>query len=101
MDKPDGGVGSYISVGGLPWGLGGRRITRQGICADGAQASHTISILSFFLYPWVSFICLLRTLRWAAVMPISIFLQLQVGGVLFAELLAYLNFVAHFRAHVA
>jgi hypothetical protein len=61
--------------------------------------AYDLDSLIFLLYPWVPLFCLLRRRGWSAVRPIDLFLLLNMGGILFAALLAYPKSLAHIRAH--
>jgi len=63
----------------------------------GRGALYDVDSLIFFLWPFIAPIYLFRTRGWDAITPIGVFLLLQVGGVLFAALLAYPHSMAYFR----
>jgi hypothetical protein len=74
------------------------------IQADATQrrknALYDFDSLTFFFWPIVAPIYLFRRRGWDAVAPIGLFLLLQIGGVLFAALLAYPHSMTYFSARV-
>lgn len=67
----------------------------------GIAIAYDFDSLFFLLWPFAALVYLFRTRGWDAIVPIGVCLLLQLGGVLFAALLAYPQSVAYFRLHVS
>jgi hypothetical protein len=67
----------------------------------GGGVTYDFDSLFFFFWPVAAPIYLLRTRGWDAVVPIGLFLLLQVGAFLFATILGYPYSIAYLRAHLS
>ena len=65
----------------------------------GRRVAYDFDSLFFFFWPFAAPIYLFRTRGWDAVGLLSLFLLLQLGGLLFAVVLGYPYSIAYFRAH--
>ena len=66
----------------------------------GREALYDFDSSIFFFWPFVATAYLFRTRGWDAIGPIGLFLLLQLGGFLFAAVLAYPYSVTCFSAHI-
>lgn len=100
VGEPSGPLAIVAVLAGYLWCSSVALWVQADAAHRGQETLYDFDSLVFFVWPFVAPLYLFRTRGWDAIGPIGLFLLCQLGGILFAALLAYPSSVTYFVAHV-